>query len=574
MGSILDKYVTVIPKLQSESIKKRIYNQIKDTDGITTEEVRAQYEADIREIVGQPAPNIYKGFWTRPGRAVASEVFQGFFTDISYDLTALFGEYDTILKAGALQSDYYKHEIVEKLRVMLREARTEVLRIKSLTTTFAGEMSSLADDFDHGDSEGLDPGDPLREVLVRDYLRQLVPNLSEMMLVDSGSESLVLPIVNRRNVVYFPRNQRTVEIHRAGSVGSTTPSDSNYDRRFNDDEDIFRIRRGGALAWEHKVIKDSPMTTGASLALVLSIADSGANVNHIKIDVASGSVRQIKATKADGSVVELFSVPTGETGTLTVIFPESQLREISIAFHQGEHHREDIGGLEAYTYRFTIGLVEVSYVRQGANGYYASRTLRGLNQSIFQLSSETNNSERGVIEYYLHYREYGSSSRLVESKRIPILPIDKTDTFELIYLRADNSATLRFRVLKVEDITLMRDGVPLVPVNDFWISNVVAANEVAYEVPTSIVLAEHVDINAEFTARYIPHWCDEALSPNYTDPLGQTNYRAGNIVEIHRRVESVAVRSECNLAIVVRATGDKRLGPSVLNYTLSVGERQ
>ena len=589
MGSILTRYLSVIPTVQSANIKRRVYEDAI-ARGSTDAQARVDYTERIAEIVGQPAPNLFKGYITKPGKRVYSEVFEKIFTDISDDLTVLFAEYDLLYGAGVVQTQVYKNEIVDKLARAVKEAKTEVRRVKSLHKTFANESNSLSEDFDQGDANRLDLTDPLLGSMIRDRFTGLIPMPHEHLIVDIGSGSLCLPISNKRVASYHPRNNRGGEERAQGMspfLMGTTSSDSDWDERLNSLEDINDIKdpNPGSF-WEHCVYKESESNSQVYLSLSLQIGGSGSNINSVFIDASADQIVSVRGAKLDGTYVDLVS--TGQEYKMErlgviIRFDEISIKRIDIVFSQKEYEEIIEQGVRLYKYPFKINYIEASMCSFRDTGHYVSDSLKGANQSIFQLNAISTDKNTGIIEYTLHYRDYLNADTVGLSKSIPILPTGEIESKELLDVLADKTAFLRFFVDTLVDedgnhqfdatMKIYRNGVELLRNVDYSVYNPIGENEIRYEDRTMILLSDHVDVNAEFVAEYIPYWTSGFADPNYTSTSGDVYFRRNNTIEILRGIESRAVRSECNLGIVIRATDDKRRGPRVMEYTLSVGER-
>jgi hypothetical protein len=587
VGSILDKYLSVIPSVQSQNIKRKVYENAL-LRGSSDSAARADFNERVAEIVGQPAPNMFKGFMTRPGRRVYSEVFEGIFSDLSNDLSVLFAEYDLLHEAGVSQTSYYQNEIVQKLSKAVKEARTEVKRVGSLNKTFANEFNSLAENFDQGDANRLLASDPIRGSILRDPLNGLVPRVDQELLVDIGSGSLCLPISGQSLSTYLPRNNRGGEeaaFSPSPALAGTTSSDSHWDD-LNDLAGIENIKdQDPGSFWEHAVYKEVESNSEVILSLSLLIGGSGANCNYVLVNALADQLIGARAVRLDGSFVDLVDSSSRYSldALSTVIrFDEIAAKRIDLIFSKTSYIEVREGGTRLYKYPFKVKYIEVGKSTFKQVGYYASRSLRGINQSIFQLNTVDLDKASGVIEYTLHYRDYVNRETVSASKAIPILPVGETESRELLVLLADNTAFLRFFTGTVtvdhreefpDTVKIYRNGSELLRNVDYVLYNPPLAESKKYEERSMVLFPDHVDINAEFIAEYTPYWTSGNIDPDYTNSLGDVYFRVNNTIEIHRPVESASIRSECNLGITIRATGDKRKGPRVSEYTLSVGEK-
>ena len=589
MGSILNRYLSVIPAVQSANIKRRVYEDAIARSS-TDAQARADYTERIAEIVGQPAPNLFKGYITKPEKRVYSEVFEKVFTDISDDLTVLFAEYDLLYEAGVVQTQIYKNEIVDKLARAVKEAKTEVKRIKSLHKTFANESSSISEDFNQGDANRLDLNSPLLGTMLRDRFTGTVPMPYEHLIVDIGSGSLCLPISESRVASYHPRNNRGGEERGAGMTPflmGTTSSDRNWDEELNDIAGIEGIKsRDPGSFWEHSVYKESEVNSEVYLSLSLLVGGSGASVGYVFIDAIADKLVSLRGVKLDGSYVDIVSSSNRyDIGSLGVVvrFDEILVKRIDIVLSKRESEEVIHNNVMLHKYAFKVNYIEIAQSSFRDTGHYVSDSLKGSNQSVFQLKALSTDKSSGVIEYTLHYRDYINESTIGLSKSLPILPVGESQSKELLDLLADNTAFLRFFVDTLVDedgnhefdatMKIYRNGVELLRNVDYSVYNPVGPGEIRYEDQTMVLFEDHVDINAEFIAEYTPYWTSGFADPNYTSISGDVYFRHNNVIEILRAVESTAVRSECNLGIVIRATDDKRKGPRVTEYTLSIGER-
>ena len=625
MGKILDSFVSTLAGSQAQSIREVLKKKIASGQIETPEGYREAFESSARGLIGAGSQRLFSGYSVKHGDRISSAELNDSFDEIALDIEMLFGEMDFLLLEGEAQRARNKEEIETRLESAISELEAEIDRVSFLHKNLTGVHKGIVENFKAGGNRLERSAEEASNVYIDP--KTLLPIEPELEMIPAPANGgLVLPVYRDLAISGSIVDQEQQDI--SSGEREALPVHGKPSTVSNRLEDILTdiagppsLRRPPAgmssmtdgqigTFWTKSVYRTSQSnTTEAYLNLRLDLGGSKL-FDYIQIEPAGVEDQELSAVYiTDEEMVssQIAFSPFEVKGPVRLFLKKKKAKEITLLFTQ-----RNATGQPTRLFRFGFDNIFAGESSYREKGFYASRTIKGHNLSSFRLFAEENGTSGGLnavdlgqhdsttdstliaaqlppVEYYLAYRDLDNAGNVVFNRKLPILKAGQTRVREKLVLRGNGTALLNFHVRPastlaadgsysdVETLRIYRNGIllkrgaPGIP-GDYIVRNRFLDNDVFFERKTDIEFIGTSTEDAEFIADYSPY-CVSALDQNYADESGLIKYRKDGSIEIERPGGSRATRSEVNLLIIVRNTGDNGATSVINSYKLGFGEK-
>lgn len=595
MGRLLDEFASALPKLQARQLQAALTNP--NLRLVTTRDFREAFQNKLRELLESDVEIRMEFKELLVDDIRSSELVNHMFNLLVDDLMSLSAEIDLVADAQATQEILFRQEIAERLALAVEQAETEVRRLEFLRGHASGLNDAIVENFKSGSnrlsreavSAPLAYADPK-------LFRSIPPDYE--MPVERGFGGLVLPMdrttttraVDIRDIL----NEDSLEGENFGLPNGSLPStpgrmifNGNPQRAIDGQPNTF---------WKKTLHTETPVAGGARWHVSVNLGNLK-EINFVEIQPfaeANQSLEQIYYYNELGEAqqIELIGGAISLNQTQRIFFREVTTRRLNFIFSQKTYTTDSDSGKAVYS--FGLDNVFTGRLTYKPHGYYVSRELSSPQIKLLSLTATENDSlglnlgddlspiadPLPTIEYWVAFREYDDNDSLVVSAYLPILPAGATNVTERVFQQENDIALTSFKLdetpipvnpgiglgLTFTDLELYRDGVLILRDTDYTI---VEGEEVVE--PTQLLIDREFGNDHEYIAVYTPlHLVADSVPIPFEDRTGMFRYNPDNTIQVNRAPFSRAVRSEANLIIVMRATGNHRKTSVVNQFVFGV----
>jgi hypothetical protein len=604
MSKLLDKFIKTLPRLQARKIEKELQTEKAKLLYPTSQAFRTALQDQLRELLDNDTLIRFQEIGLIENDLRLSEPLDHMLKTIASDLESLFAETDNILQLEAQQERLFKEEILDKLHKAVDEAEAEILRLELLRGNVSGLKDAIVEKFTSG-ANRMPRNGPMAGFAYVDPKGNQAFTHGLDMPVGVNVGGLVLPtdidessrVSSIKDIQTSDIRDDTLRFALPRAVSPSTDGDVAITGRISN-----LIDRQRGTFWKKDVDTRELVPGGAKLNLSLNLGAS-TEINYIEIHPIGNfdqSLSELYYVDPTGTVIEieLQTTPVSLVEPVRIFFKNIEAKHIvcvlkqenSIMVGLGEGLGQGIAPTQRGLHRrytFALDNILTGKVKYLPVGHYVSKTLSLPNISKLFLAA-TENSFIGVapgdpispvtdplppVEYWVSYREIDDSETVVASLYLPILPVGRTTVTEKIEINSFNKGYLSFAL---DPALLDASGDLLLYKNGTLITRPV---DYQFE-PAATNLVDRAKLNipqgyrqeGEYVAVYTPFHTEEGTVPiPFVDATGLVRYDTDNSISIRRPESSGAVRSEANLIIVMRGTGNGTRTSIVDEFTFAVG---
>jgi hypothetical protein len=592
MGKILESYINTLSRQQARKIEDELK---KNSGGLirTPLEFRDAFQQELRTFLSQNEEIRFKVLPQNVGTIRDSESISWSMRTLASDLEVLGIEADLLHSMSDLEIDTMKEEILNKLRAAVGEAKSEIERLELIRGNTSGLSDAIVDDF-RDNSNRLPRADPFSHYLYVDpkTSQQIEPELDAV-----AGNGITLPInsslsITPSSIKEILNSDVRSESERLFLAGGGTPSSTGSAMYAGQVSNIIDKRTG--TFWTKALVTEDKISGGALSTLEISLGQTSVEVNFI----------QIEAAALEGQILD----------SVFFIDQELYVRELTMARElilndrvnltfntisavkvvcvlRQKNYFETVNRLTSKTarlYRFGLDNILFGKASYRQSGYYISSTLSMPQISKVFLSSMENTKrlnheinrdvfDMPTVEYWISAREIDGSENVIQERLSPILPVGRLEVVERILVDDNDASRAMFSVDPTiandsEEFTMYRNGSEVLRDNDYSLNHYAPTPGLMLEDRLDISIPQGYNRQDNFCAVYTPLFMKEGIAPiPFRDPSGYMSYNTDGSIGLRRSESSRAVRTDVNLIIILRGSGNSEDTPIIDSYTLAVG---
>lgn len=590
MGKILENYIDLLPRYQA----RKIEDELKRYSGTllrTPLEFREALQEELRAFLSQDEELRLKLIPQTPNEYRDSESLNWMMRAISSDLDSLGLEADTLSSLSILEEDTMRREVLDKLRFAIEEAEAEVERMELVRGNTSG-LSDAIVDYLNTDANRLPRTDEFAHYLYSDpkTAQEISPEFDAVI-----GNGIRLPI--RRESSIIPSSVKEVfssdvrseseRLFLAGGASPSTPGSYIYTGELTNL--IDRVRN---TFWVKALVTEEKLANGALSTIEISLGQTPVQVNYIQIesaDFAGQYLQSVYFLTEDLFVEELqLTSELKLDGNMHLTFSSINAIKIVCVFKQYEY-LENVNRLTSRierVYRFGIDNILIGSANYLAKGYYISKTLSSPRVSKVFLSAvedftkgdledDSSAENRPTVEYWISVREVDASNNVLQEKLAPIVPVGRDLIVEKLIVDDNNIGKLMFSVdpeNSDEDLEVFRNGNQILEGPDYTLLHRAPNAGEMLEDGLRVLVPQGYNIQDSYTVICHPLYRKEGVAPiPFKDPTGFLSYNLDGSIIIERQINSRAVRTDINLLIILRGSGNAHETAVVNSYILAVG---